>query len=159
MRFLSRITARTATKTSFLRTALRKLSPNDTSLAFPACHLITILGDRDENYSSVDFIHADRLATMRRNWRDGATDGELKSRIIYLRLIYDWPALKSLVRICPGSSTDTFNINDLFNLLDLHIPLGFGVRARRARVPGKGRTARSNSSMRAGSLGRRMLCA
>ena len=65
---------------------------------------------------------------MRRNWQ-GANDEELKSRIISLRLIYDWPALKSVVRICPGSSKDTFKLNDLFNILDMHSPLGFGVRA------------------------------
>lgn len=52
-----------------------------------------------------------------------------RRRIIDLRLTYDWPALKSVVSICPGSATGKFRLNDLFNLLDMHIPPGFGVRA------------------------------
>jgi len=44
-------------------------------------------------------------------------------------LFYDWPALKSAVRICPASGDGRFKINDLWNVLDLHIPLGFGFRA------------------------------
>jgi hypothetical protein len=91
--------------------------------------LITILGDTDENYESIDSIEGNQLTAMRRNWHDNADEQEIRSRIIYLRQIYDWPALKSLVRICPGSSGNDFAINDLFNLLDLHIPLGFGVHA------------------------------
>ena len=93
--------------------------------------LITILGDLDDNYDSIDFIHPDQIAAMCRNWKECASDEELTSRIIYLRLIYDWPALKSVVNICPGISRDTFKLNDLFNLLDMHIPLGFGVPGTR----------------------------
>ncbi len=102
--------------------------------------LITILGDRDDNYDRIDYIHADQLAAMRENWQAGASDEELKSRIIHLRLIYDWPALKSLLVICPGSSTGKFELNDLFNLLDLHIPLGFGVRAPVLRDDGRSKS-------------------
>jgi hypothetical protein len=69
------------------------------------------------------------MEAMRRNWQVGADDDELRRRIIELRLIYDWPALKSVARICPGSATDRFKINDLFNVLDMHIPLKFGFRA------------------------------
>ena len=65
---------------------------------------------------------------MRRNW-PAADDKALDSRILHLRILYDWPALKSVVHLCPGSSADTFKLNDLFNLLDMHGPLGFGVRA------------------------------
>jgi hypothetical protein len=100
------------------------------------CDLITILGDSKENYASIDCIHDEQFEAMRRNWNPRATDEELRSRIIELRLFYDWPALKSLVSICPGSSRDTFKLNDLFNLLDLHIPLGFGVRAPGPPVSG-----------------------
>jgi hypothetical protein len=91
--------------------------------------LITILGDRNENYARIDFIHDQQVRAMRLNWEKNARRSDLISRIIELRLFYDWPALKSLVSICPGSSTGAFRLNDLFNLLDLHIPLGFGVRA------------------------------
>jgi hypothetical protein len=51
-------------------------------------------------------------------------------------LFYDWPALKSVVRNCPASDKDGFKINDLFNLLDLHIPLNLGFRAAAERGAG-----------------------
>lgn len=91
--------------------------------------LITILGDTDKSYDSISEISDEQRKAMERNWRPGAREDELDQRIIDLRLIYDWPALKSAASICPGSSTDKFRLNDLFNLLDMHIPAGFGVRA------------------------------
>ena len=90
--------------------------------------LITILGDRDENYKSIGNIDDGERESMRRNWPE-AHNKELDGRILHLRILYDWPALKSVVHICPGSSAGTFKLNDLFNLLDMHGPLGFGVRA------------------------------
>src|ERR1035437_4275365 len=77
---------------------------------------------------SIGNIDDEERESMRRNW-PGAHDRELDSRILNLRILYDWPALKSVMHICPGSSADTFKLNDLFNLLDMHGPLGFGVRA------------------------------
>lgn len=91
--------------------------------------LITILGDSEKTYDSIDFIDDDALKAMSRSWRQGADEAELRRRIIGLRLTYDWPALKSVVSICPGISTGQFKINDLFNLLDMHISPGFGFRA------------------------------
>ena len=38
--------------------------------------LITILGDGDENYDRIDCFHADQVAAMRRNWREGAASME-----------------------------------------------------------------------------------
>jgi hypothetical protein len=98
------------------------------SLGAALSDLITILGDRDENYKSIGNIDDGERESMRRNW-PGAHDKELDGRILHLRILYDWPALKSVVHICPGSSAGTFKLNDLFNLLDMHGPLGFGVRA------------------------------
>ncbi|MGB0124039.1 MAG: hypothetical protein WA419_18180 [Silvibacterium sp.] len=91
--------------------------------------LITILGDTDGAYESISEINAEQLEAMRRNWHKDAHNDELRKRIIDLRLTYDWPALKSVVSICPASTTDRFRLNDLFNLLDMHIPPRFGVRA------------------------------
>jgi len=91
--------------------------------------LITILGDSDEVYGGIGRIDHEQLDAMRRNWRPVKDKEELRERIIDLRLTYDWPALKSVVRLCPGSATEQFKLNDLFNLLDMHIPPGFGVRA------------------------------
>jgi hypothetical protein len=107
------------------------LKPNDAEPYRSALvDLIDILGDDDDNfYGSIDVVKPHQLAAMRRNWTRDAGEDELRSRIIELRLFYDWPALKALVSICPGSSGDAFKINDLFNLLDTHIPLGFGMRA------------------------------
>ena len=107
------------------------LGGNGTEPWHPALHdLITILGDLDENYINIDHIDDDHIDAMRRNWSvDGNEEKELRHRIIELRLFYDWPALKSVVRICPASDTDGFKINDLFNVLDMHIPLKFGFRA------------------------------
>jgi hypothetical protein len=93
------------------------------------CELITILGDSEKNYSYINDISVDQKEAMRRNWSMNANEEELKTRIVELRLFYDWPALKSVVRICPASATDGFKINDLFNILDMHIPLKFGIRA------------------------------
>ena len=106
------------------------LKPNDNEHWHAALFdLITILGDEDENDDNIDFIDSNAIEAMRRNWQDGAKDEELLRRIISLRLIYDWPALKSVVSVCPGISTGQFKLNDLFNLLDMHISPGFGFRA------------------------------
>jgi hypothetical protein len=73
--------------------------------------LITILGDSDAAYGSISHIDDEQLDAMRRNWRGTADKEELCRRIIDLRLIYDWPALKSVVSLCPGSATDNFRLN------------------------------------------------
>ncbi len=95
--------------------------------------LVTILGDTDAARTSIHVINADHLEAMRRHWKPGAAEGELRKRIMALRLMYDWPALKDAVRICPGVRSSSFRINDLFNLLDLHAPLGHGFRAEEGR--------------------------
>lgn len=89
--------------------------------------LLIILGDQAKNYDHIDSISPIEYEAMRRNW---SKDGDLKERIISLRLIYDWPALKSVIQACPGFNAEGhFRLNDLFNLLDLHAPAGFGFRA------------------------------
>jgi hypothetical protein len=90
--------------------------------------LLRILGDGDNAYESISDISDAQFDAMRRNSGMGASDKEIRRRIVDLRLTYDWPALKSVVRVCPGSATDEFKLNDLFNLLDMHIPSGFGFR-------------------------------
>ena len=90
--------------------------------------LIRILGDRDDSYRSIHAINESELETMGRNWKRGAGKEELERRIIELRLTYDWPALKSAVCVCPGARAGNIKLNDLFNLLDMHIPSGFGFR-------------------------------
>jgi hypothetical protein len=91
--------------------------------------LITILGDTESAYNSIDIVEQEHLDAMARHWRPGATKGDLHERIMELRIFYDWPALKDVLRICPGVRSEKFKINDLFNVLDMHTPLGHGFRA------------------------------
>lgn len=116
--------------TSLRQRIIEALAPNGTtSWCSALSDLITILGDREENYDHIGMINDEERAAMRRNWPDATCDHDLENRILELRLLYDWPALKSVVRICPGHGIDNrLKINDLFNILDLHAPLGFGVR-------------------------------
>ena len=67
---------------------------------------------------------------MRRHWRTGADDGELRDRIFSLRTLYDWPALKAIIDVCPGAQGDRFQLNDLFNVLDMHGQSGHGFRVK-----------------------------
>jgi hypothetical protein len=105
----------------------------------PLRDLITILGDANANYIDIDHMDDEQMEAMRRNWavEGNEEDKELRTRTIELRLLYDWSALKSAIRICPAS--DEFKINDLFNILDLHIPLENGFRAPAERGGGSAR--------------------
>lgn len=94
--------------------------------------LIEILGDTSDSLRRIDHIGADAMEAMRSNWMREADDDELRRRIIALRLYYDWPALKSVVRICPASSASSerqFKLNDLFNVIDMHIDSGVPAQA------------------------------
>ncbi len=91
--------------------------------------LLTILGDEDESHKSITKIGIGVRDAMRRNMPVGASKEALDANIVHMRLIYDWPALKSIVRVCPGITSEAFQLNDLFNVLDLHGPVGFGFRA------------------------------
>ena len=91
--------------------------------------LLTVLGDGLQEEDSNFAIKPCQLAAMRRNWQSGASDDELRQRIIYLRTLYDWPALQAAIRLCPGTAREgAFKVNDLFNLLDMHGQSGHGFR-------------------------------
>ena len=88
------------------------------------------MGDANANYVDINYISDEQMEAMRRNWSVYEDEEqELRTRIVELRLFYDWPALKSTVRICPAIDRGGFKINDLWNVLDMHIPLEFGFRA------------------------------
>ncbi len=91
--------------------------------------LLTILGDGEESNYSIGAIEDQHLETMARHWTPGAGEDELRKRILMLRLNYDWPALKQVTRICPGAREGHLSLNDLFNVIDMHAPLGHGFRA------------------------------
>jgi hypothetical protein len=126
IRFLTGVDDPGASVTKRVAKALGSTAPKPWHRAL--IDLITILGDSDVSYNSITDITDRQLKAMSRNWQKGASEDALRGRIIDLRLTYDWPALKSAVSVCPASATDKFRINDLFNLLDMHIPTGFGFR-------------------------------
>lgn len=92
--------------------------------------LLTILGD-GVAHDRLHLVNPQQLAAMRRNWEAGADDDALSARVMALRLTYDWPALQNVIRICPGIAGGSIRINDVFNILDMHAPVGHGFRDRR----------------------------
>ena len=136
-KFIGRITGADAPSKSLKSRVADALDSSNREPWYTALlDLITILGDTESGYGSIHLIDNVQMEAMRRNWRRGANEDELRGRIIELRLIYDWPALKSVVRICPGSSTNNLSLNDLFNLLDMHISPASGFRAITEQVSG-----------------------
>lgn len=92
--------------------------------------LLIILGDEEVGEPSVGTVTPDQMTTIRRNWRGGASENELRNRIINLRTLYDWPALEAIVNVCPADQGGGFRLTDLFNVLDMHGHSGHGFRDR-----------------------------
>ena len=104
--------------------------------------LLEILGDRggaNGHKISVAEIRKEQLAAMARNW--GCSDKDrLRNRIVELRSLYDWPALVAAINLCPTRAPQlrsdptavlgdtSFELIDLFNLLDMHHQSGHGFR-------------------------------
>lgn len=114
--------------------------------------LLTILGDRDENDENegvIFFITEERMEAMRRNWREDASEEDIRTRIVELCTLYDWPALKLIVRICPETQEGDIRIDDLFNILDMHIRSdhGFYVKENVFLVPQRVLAARNALKM------------
>lgn len=109
--------------------ALARPSKGRDELSLALVDLLTILGDENENHKSIHIISDAERDVMRGNMPPGTSQEAIDTHIIHLRLYYDWPALKSIVRVCPGSTSNEFQLNDLFNVLDMHGPAGFGFRA------------------------------
>ena len=112
------------------------------------CDLLKILGDCDEVSTdplSSEVILKEQIDAMRRNWTDSKEDAPLRSRIVELRRLYDWPALVAAINVCPRSSPNgdtksgsdavsgSFRPVDLFNLLDMHLQSGHGFPDRSTR--------------------------
>ena len=94
--------------------------------------LLTILGDETgggSNENTEDFRAATvteaQMVAMRRNW-EAADDDDLRNRVVELRTLYDWQALKAVINVCPDSPKGDFEMADLFNILDMHIQSGHG---------------------------------
>lgn len=63
---------------------------------------------------------------MGAHWRREASEDELRNRVLSLRMLYDWPALKAIINVCPGVEYGNLQLNDLFNILDMHGQSGHG---------------------------------
>ena len=115
--------------------------------------LLTILGDGDEteDADSIFLVTRDQMEAMRRNWPYGADNDEVRNRIVTLRTLYDWPALKAVIKVCPGVQGDgkSFQLNDLFNVLDMHGQSGHGflVKEREFLTPQRVLGARNSLKM------------
>lgn len=92
--------------------------------------MLTILGDIQEGGEFPIAITQAEIDAMRRNWERAATDNDLRGRILELRSLYDWPALKAVIQVCPGVATNNFDLKDLFNLLEVHSQDTHGFRMR-----------------------------
>lgn len=92
--------------------------------------LLTILGDEEVVEPSVGTVTSDQATAMRRNWYSGASDDELRNRIVTLRTLYDWPALEAIINVCPADRDGGFRLTDLFNVLDMHGYSGHGFGGR-----------------------------
>ena len=95
--------------------------------------LLTILGDCDENDETEDAVFSiteDRIDAMRRNWRTNASEEDIRRRIVELCALYDWPALKRVIEVCPKKTNGDIDLTDLFNVLDMHIQSGHGFNVK-----------------------------
>ena len=84
--------------------------------------LLAVLGDGQPPKAATT-VDGCALGAMARSWVSEPSD-DLRQRALHLRTIYNWPALASIIRACPGSKESAhegqFKINDLQNLLDLY---------------------------------------
>ena len=107
--------------------------------------LLTILGDDlsavgdcdTKDAPSVGHVTPNAIAAMRTNWHSGASEDEIRERIIALRTLYDWPALKDVIGVCPRTERDDgdfrIELQALFNVLDMHAQGGHGFQERAGR--------------------------
>lgn len=123
-----------ATPIPLYRRVCEALGQTAESWAPALVDLLTILGDADEAQPTAVFT-AKQTDAMRRNSSPGATSDEIRNRILALRILYDWPALKAVIKVCPveeGPNRPGSNfLNDLFNILDMHGQSGHGFRVKR----------------------------
>lgn len=96
--------------------------------------LLTILGDEnEEHHTQFTMVTDQQMDAMRRNWFVGADDDEIQGRILTLRTLYDWPALKDVIEVVSpveqgADGAGAKFLTDLFNILDIHGQSGHGFR-------------------------------
>jgi len=83
----------------------------------PFTDLLLILGDDTEDIYRVS---QDARDAMGRHWNDTSPQA-IEARVYELRALFDWPALKDVIRASPGfKDGERFLLSDIFNLIDLH---------------------------------------
>ena len=112
--------------------------------------LLTILGDYSLSGTDTNLFTITDYQTcaMERHWECGASKDALRNRMISLRLLYDWPALKSIIDLCPGVPEGNLKLNDLFNLLDMHGQSGHGFRDEYGSFLSPQRVLSANNALR-----------
>ncbi len=86
--------------------------------AAPLIDLLTVLGDDTDDIYQITLAARE---AMSRHWHDSSRE-VLVARISELRALFDWPALKDVVRASPGfKDSERFQLQDVFNLIDLHV--------------------------------------
>lgn len=102
-----------------LTARVNKVLSTSIAWAEPFTDLLSILGDDTEE--DIYDISSDARDAMSHHWHDSSPQA-LDARIHELRSLFNWPALKNVVRACPGfKDGERFQLQDIFNLIDLHI--------------------------------------
>ncbi len=84
--------------------------------------LLMVLGDDLPSGTPVGHISEETREAMKRH-----EDNQHDEKIVHLRTLFDWAALKEVGYISPGfSHSQGFTLQDLFNILDIHIAAGQG---------------------------------
>jgi endogenous inhibitor of DNA gyrase (YacG/DUF329 family) len=95
-----------------------KLEFNSRLMSLYMVDLLTILGDGDDG--SEAFPSRLEVEALTRQF-PALSKEERMLRGRELRGMYDWGTLQQVVHICPGHDAQSFKLQDLFNLLDMHI--------------------------------------
>ncbi|KUP23760.1 hypothetical protein [Paenibacillus sp. DMB5] len=74
--------------------------------------LLNILGDPDTSTEAIESI---------RRQFPLLNEDQQRTRLEELRSTYDWNTLYRIIQICPGNTKEEFQLQDLFNILDMHI--------------------------------------
>ena len=95
--------------------------------------LLCILGD-DVN-DNIHEISCDARIAMKRHW-EKQDKLAIEQRIHFLRSQFDWPALKTIVRVCPNFPDENlFQVADVFNIIDMHCQSKHGFPVKNGFLP------------------------
>lgn len=115
-----------AAKDGLAAERVAKVRPTVDFMQQPLADLLHLLGDDVGPEKLYEISEAAKASLARQFAGLGVAEGVQLSHIHFLRGVYNWPALKLICHICPGWDTDRFQLNDLFNILDMHRQSGHG---------------------------------